>query len=186
MKLVVGLGNHGHEYVGTRHNMGYMAVEKFAEMANADFSRSDFKGIYGIINDERFPEKVIIAKPETYMNLSGEFVQAIASYYKIDVGDILVIYDDMALPEGKIRLRSSGSSGGQKGIQNIITMLGTDKIKRIRVGIGEPQHGAIDWVLGKPSGESLEKIEEATDRAAKAIRDILIRGFDYAMGIYNR
>ena len=185
MKLFVGLGNPGKQYEGTRHNMGYMAVDKFMELVHADFDRSGFKGVYGIVKNPALDEPIIVLKPETFMNLSGESVVECASFYKIDVEDIIVVYDDMAIAEGQIRLRLDGSSGGHKGIQNIIDKLGTEKIKRIRIGIGEPQFDSIDFVLGKPSAESMPLIEEATDNAAKALLDIERRGFQFAMTRYN-
>ena len=185
MRLFVGLGNPGRQYEGTRHNMGYMAVDKFMELVHADFDRSGFKGVYGIVKNPALTEPIIVLKPETFMNLSGESVLECASFYKIDVEDIIVIYDDMAIAEGQIRLRLDGSSGGHKGIQNIIDKLGTEKIKRIRIGIGEPQFDSIDFVLGKPSAESMPLIEEATDNAAKALLDIERRGFQFAMTRYN-
>ena len=185
MRLFVGLGNPGRQYEGTRHNMGYMAVDKFMELVHADFDRSGFKGVYGIVKNPAFPEPIVVLKPETFMNLSGESVLECASFYKIDVEDIVVVYDDMAIAEGQIRLRLDGSSGGHKGIQNIIDKLGTEKIKRIRIGIGEPQFDSIDFVLGKPSAESMPLIEEATDNAAKALLDIERRGFQFAMTRYN-
>ena len=185
MRLFVGLGNPGRQYEGTRHNMGYMAVDKFMELVHADFDRSGFKGVYGIVKNPALTEPIIVLKPETFMNLSGESVLECASFYKIDVEDIVVVYDDMAIAEGQIRLRLDGSSGGHKGIQNIIDKLGTEKIKRIRIGIGEPQFVSIDFVLGKPSAESVPLIEEATDNAAKALLDIERRGFQFAMTRYN-
>jgi PTH1 family peptidyl-tRNA hydrolase len=185
MKLIVGLGNPGKEYASTRHNMGYMVLDRFADMANGTFDRSNFKGVYGIVKNPDFPEDIIIAKPETFMNLSGEFVRPLADYFKIRPEDIIVVYDDMALPEGTLRLREMGSSGGHKGIQNIIDNFKSPAIKRIRIGIGEPVHAGVDWVLGKPTGESKIKIDAAIETAAKAIRDILLHGFPYAMSIYN-
>lgn len=185
MRLFVGLGNPGRQYEGTRHNMGYMAIDKFMELVHADFDRSGFKGVYGIVKNPALTEPIIVLKPETFMNLSGESVLECASFYKIDVEDIIVVYDDMAIAEGQIRLRLDGSSGGHKGIQNIIDKLGTEKIKRIRIGIGEPQFDSIDFVLGKPSAESMPLIEEATDNAAKALLDIERRGFQFAMTRYN-
>ena len=186
MKLIVGLGNPGKEYVGTRHNMGYEAVEKFAEMAGGDFNRSNFKGIYGIIKNPELGDTVIVAKPETYMNLSGEFVRPLMEYFKIPVEDLVVVYDDMAIEEGKIRLRPSGSSGSHKGIQNIIDNLKTTNIKRIRIGIGEPAHTGVDWVLTRPTGASKEAVEEAQKNAAKAIRDYLTHDWSFAMNHYNK
>ena len=186
MKLFVGLGNPGKEYEGTRHNMGFITIDKFTDIVGGSFDRSGFKGKYGIVKSPLFNETIIIGKPETFMNLSGEFVKPLADYFKINIEDIVVIYDEMALPPGTIRLRKSGSSGGHKGIGNIITQFGSDKIARIRVGIGEPPYkNAIDFVLGKPKGDELVKIEEATDLAAEALKDIVIRDFDYASSIYN-
>lgn len=186
MKLFVGLGNYGDNYVGTRHNMGFLTIGKFADLVNGDFDKEGFKGLYGIVKNPLFSEPIVICKPQTYMNLSGTCVRPLADYFKIPLEDIVVVYDDMALPEGSIRLRENGSSGGQKGIQNIIEQYGSDKVHRIRVGIGEPPHNnPIDYVLGKPTGESLAKIEDATDRAAKALRDIELKSFAYAMSIYN-
>ena len=186
MKLFVGLGNPGKEYVGTRHNMGYEVIDRFAEMAGGVFDKTGFKGIYGIIKNPAFKEPIIICKPETFMNLSGECVKPLADYFKIDVSDIVIVYDEMALPEGQIRLREGGSSGGHKGIANIIQLFGTEKIKRIRVGIGEPpHHNPVDYVLSKPNAESFAKIDAAIADAAKALRDIEIKSFEYAMSIYN-
>ena len=183
MKLIVGLGNPGREYEMTRHNCGFRVIDAFADAAGIDIDREDFKGVYG-----RFKfgdEDIILFKPLTMMNLSGTAVQEIAHFYKIKTDDILVVFDDMAIAPGTIRLRLNGSSGGHKGIQNIIDNLGTDQIKRIRVGIGEPQFNSIDWVLGKPQGEDKVKIDEAIERATKAIREYLIHDFQNAMSKYN-
>jgi peptidyl-tRNA hydrolase, PTH1 family len=183
--LFVGLGNPGKEYEGTRHNMGFKTLDKFAELAHGDFDRDGFKGVYGIVKNPDLGATIIIAKPQTFMNLSGECVRPLADYFKISQKDIVVVYDDMALPEGTIRLREDGSSGGHKGMQNIIDNFASENIRRIRVGIGEPLHDPINYVLGKPLGDSLLKIEDATDRAAKALRDIVLRDFAYAMSTYN-
>ena len=136
MKLIVGLGNPGKKYEKTRHNMGFLCIDNFADQAKIDFDKEGFKGIYGRGNV--FGNEIILLKPTTFMNLSGESVYAIVSYFKINIDDIIVIYDDMALKPGSVRLREKGSSGGQKGIQNIIDLLKTDEIKRIRIGTGEP------------------------------------------------
>ena len=186
MKLFVGLGNPGREYEGTRHNMGFQSLDKFADLVQGSFDREDFKGLFGIVKNGAFKEPIIICKPQTFMNLSGTCVSPLAHYFKIGIEDIVVVCDDMALPEGVIRLRQSGSSGGHKGLQNIIEQLGSDNICRIRVGIGEPPHdNPIDYVLGKPAGESLTHLQNATDNAAKALRDLELRDFAYAMSIYN-
>jgi len=185
MKVVVGLGNPGKKYEGTRHNMGYMVVDRVAEMFSCDFDYDKFKGRYGICKHPSLPETTIFAKPETFMNLSGEFIRPLLDYFKIPVEDLIVIYDDMAIPEGKIRLRLNGSHGSHNGMRNIIDIFKTEEIKRVRVGIGEPPHGGIDYVLSKPTGESATLAEEAIDKASKAVRDALLNGFAYAMNHYN-
>ena len=183
MKLIVGLGNPGRQYAMTRHNCGFRVIDAFADAAGVDIDKEQFHGVYG-----RFKfngEDILLFKPLTMMNLSGTAVQEIVHYFKINIEDILVIYDDMAIEPGVIRLRQDGSSGGQKGMQNIIDNLGTENIKRMRIGIGEPQFDSIDWVLGKPSGEDAVKIDEAIERAKKAIREYLIHDFQNAMSKYN-
>lgn len=186
MKLVVGLGNHGIQYEGTRHNVGFDVLDLFADMCRVEFDKSGFKGSYCLVNNPSLPDKVILLKPQTFMNLSGEAVQPLMAFYKIDADDLLVVYDDMALPPGSIRLRPSGSSGSHKGMQNIIDRLGNEKIKRIRVGIGEPPHGGADYVLSKPSGEEKRLLELAKQEAALAIRDYLLHGFPFAMNAHNQ
>ncbi len=186
MKLIVGLGNPGRQYAETRHNMGYRVVDSFADMASVSFDRSDFKGVYGICKDPRFPEPFILAKPETFMNLSGEFVRPLMNYYKIPVEDVLIIYDDMAIAPGRIRLRPDGSSGSHNGMQNVIENLSTPLIKRIRVGIGEPPYTGIEWVLGKPEGDDAKLIDEAIHQATLAVRDYLLHGWGYVMNRYNQ
>ena len=183
MKLIVGLGNPGRQYAMTRHNCGFRVIDAFADAAGVDIDKEQFHGIYG-----RFKfngEDILLFKPLTMMNLSGTAVQEVSHYFKINIEDILVIYDDMAIEPGTLRLRPDGSSGGQKGMQNIIDNLGTENIKRIRVGIGEPQFDSIDWVLGKPTGDDAAKIDEAIERATKAIREFLIHNFENAMSKYN-
>ena len=185
MKLVVGLGNPGKQYEHTRHNMGYMVIDGLCDMFSCDLNYDKFKGIYGICKHSALPEPVILAKPETYMNLSGEFVRPLLDYYRLTPDDLIVIYDDMAIPEGKIRLRPMGSHGSHNGMRNIIDLLHTDHIKRVRVGIGEPAYSGVDYVLGKPTGESLELANQAIEEAVKAVRDALLKGFDYAMNHHN-
>lgn len=183
MKLIVGLGNPGKEYEMTRHNCGFRVIDAFAEQTSVDIDKEDFKGIYGRFKFE--DEDIILFKPLTYMNLSGTAVYEIVKFFKIHREDILVVYDDMAIAPGQLRLRASGSSGGQKGIQNIIKILATENIKRIRVGIGEPKYDPIKHVLGVPTGEDKVKIDNAIERATKAIREFLIHDFQNAMSKYN-
>ena len=183
MKLIVGLGNPGREYAMTRHNCGFRVIDAFADAVGIDINKEQFHGVYGKF--KYGDEDIILFKPLTMMNLSGTAVSEIVHFYKINLNDVLIIYDDMAIEPGTLRLRIDGSSGGQKGMQNIIDMLGTDKIKRLRVGIGEPQFNSIDWVLGKPSGEDKDKIDESIIRATKAIREYLIHDFQNAMSKFN-
>ena len=183
MKIFVGLGNPGKKYEHTRHNMGFDVVDTFADFAKIDIDKESFKSLIGRgkFNDE----DIYILKPQTFMNLSGEAVRDFVSYFKASVDDLVIVYDDMALEPGKIRLRESGSSGGHKGMQNIIELLGTDKIKRIRVGIGEPIYDTIDYVLSKPLKEERPLIDEAINNAAEALKDILKMSFDKVMSKYN-
>ena len=185
MKVVVGLGNPGKQYEKTRHNMGYMVLDRLADVFSFDFDYNKFKGVYGICKSPVLPEPVIFAKPETFMNLSGEFIRPLLDYFKVPLEDLIVIYDDMAIPEGKIRLRLSGSHGSHNGMRNIIELLGSENIKRIRVGIGEPPFTGMDYVLSKPTGESLELANQAIDAAVAATKDALINGFDHAMNHFN-
>ena len=183
MKLIIGLGNPGREYEMTRHNCGFRVIDAFADATGVDIDKEDFKGVYG-----RFKfngEDILLFKPMTMMNLSGTAVQEIVHFFKVEIGNIVVVFDDMAIDPGCIRLRNNGSSGGQKGMQNIIDCLGTDEIKRIRIGIGEPHFNSVDWVLGKPQGEDKNKIDQAIERATKAIREYLIHDFQNAMSKYN-
>lgn len=183
MKLIVGLGNPGSKYEHTRHNMGFDVIDLFSDLSKIDIDKETFKGVLG--RGKVFDEDVILLKPLTFMNLSGESVQLVVNYFKIPIEDVLVIYDDMALVPGTIRLRSNGSSGGHKGMQNIIDKLHTENIKRIRVGIGEPTYDTIDFVLAKPNKEEKPLIDEAIVRATEAIKVYLNKNFETAMSQYN-
>ena len=184
MKLIVGLGNPGKKYEGTRHNMGFMAVDLLSDQAQIDVDKEVFRGLMG--RGKIFDEDVILFKPTTFMNLSGTAVQEVVHYFKIPIEGIVVIYDDMALEPGKIRLRYEGSSGGHKGMQNIIDCLSTENIKRIRIGIGEPgEWDNIDYVLSKPLKEEMPLIEEAIANAVRALKEMLKSDFDRAMNKFN-
>ena len=183
MKLIVGLGNPGKEYENTRHNCGFKAIDLFADKAGLVIEKEGFKGLYTSFKVDG--ESIILFKPQTFMNLSGTAVREIVNFYKIDVKDVVVIFDDMALKPGEIRLREKGSSGGQKGMQNIIDNLGTEEIKRIRIGIGEPEFNAIDYVLGKPSKEDKELIDSALEKATLAIKEFILKSFVNAMNKFN-
>ena len=184
MKLIVGLGNPGKKYEGTRHNMGFMAIDLLSDQAQVDVDKEVFHGLLG--RGKIYEQDVILFKPTTFMNLSGTAVQEVVHYFKIAIEDIVVIYDDMALNPGTIRLRKEGSSGGHKGMQNIIDCLSTDQIKRIRIGIGEPgENDTIDFVLSKPLKDEAPLIEEAIANAVRAVKEMLKSDFDRAMNKYN-
>ncbi len=184
MKLFVGLGNPGKKYEHTRHNMGFDVIDLFADLSQIDVDKEVFHGELG--RGELFDEDIMLFKPTTFMNLSGTAVREVISYFKIPLEDVVIIFDDMALPVGKIRLRMDGSSGGHKGMQNIIDNLGTDQIKRIRIGIGEPmENDNIDYVLSKPSKEERELIDQAISDAVQALKEILKSNFDRAMTRFN-
>lgn len=168
MRLIVGLGNPGKKYELTRHNVGFLVVDELLKKLNISLDQEGFKSFYTTYFYKG--EKIIICKPQTYMNLSGEAVSEIVSYYKIKHEDIVVIYDDLDLPMGKLRLRASGSSGGHNGIKNIINLLGDQNIKRIRIGISrDDKYDVKDYVLSKISGDDLKLFNEAKIKAADAL-----------------
>jgi len=183
MILIVGLGNPGNKYAMTRHNMGFRVIDLLSSQTGIDVTKEVFNGLLG--RGKIFDEDVLLFKPTTFMNLSGTAIQQVVHYFKIDIEDIIVCYDDMALPVGTIRMRIQGSSGGQKGMQNTIEQLSSDKIKRIRIGIGEPSDNAIDYVLGKPLKEEEPLIDDAISRAVEAIKEAIKSSFEKAMTKYN-
>lgn len=184
MKLIVGLGNPGYKYEHTRHNMGFDLVDMLAQDLGAPSYKSKFNSMYTKANFKG--ETVYIMKPMTYMNLSGEAVKPFVDYFNIDIDDIIVVIDDMALEPGRYRLRKKGSSGGQKGLKNIIDLLKTNNIKRVRIGTGEPtDKNVVDYVLTCPKGEEAEKIAEALDEALLAVKYAIATNFDKAMTNFN-
>ena len=184
MKLIVGLGNPGMEYSKTRHNAGFLLMDRVAEKLGFTFDKNKCKALYGIYRKNG--EKYIFAKPQTYMNLSGEAVRSLMKFYDISEEDLLVIHDDLDLPLGKIRLRRQGSSGGQKGMGNIIDLLGTQKIDRIRIGISNDKTvDTKDYVLGRFSKEEMKEFEEAIEKAADAVIYSLDHPFEEVMSRFN-
>ena len=184
--LVVGLGNPGAKYESTRHNMGFLVADKLAQNEKLKFNKLRFKA--WTATWEVGGEKVLLMKPQTYMNLSGEAVGQAARFYKIPADHVLVISDDISLPAGKLRIRAGGSAGGHNGLKNIIQHLGTDRFPRIKVGVGSPQqaeHDIADWVTGKPMGEDQKFIIEALDKAVAAIPVLIGQGVDRAMNRFN-
>ena len=186
MIIIVGLGNPGREYEGTRHNVGFLVLEKLAAKENISILEKKHKAIIG--KGVVAGVKCILAKPQTYMNLSGESVRQMLDYYKADeTSELIVISDDISLEPGQIRIRKKGSAGGHNGLKNIIAHLGHDSFIRVKMGVGEKPRGwdLADYVLGRFSPKDREAVEEAADRAADAIRTIISEGADAAMNQFN-
>jgi peptidyl-tRNA hydrolase, PTH1 family len=185
LKLIVGLGNPGKEYEFTRHNVGFMVIDELSSRLDIPLDRTKFKGLYGI--GHVLGEKVILLKPLTYMNLSGECIRPLMDYYDINIDDMIVIYDDLDLPTGKIRLRAKGSSGGHNGIKSTIQHLGTQDFKRIRIGIDRPEAGMSvpDYVLSKFREEEMPDIKEAVKKSADACEKWLNSPFLQVMNEFN-
>ncbi len=184
MKMIVGLGNPGKRYEKTRHNTGFLVVDKIAEQCQAQINQNRFQALIALVNVGN--QQVLLMKPQTYMNLSGEAVLSAAKYYKIDPKDILVIMDDIDLPVGKIRIRENGSAGGQKGMKNIMDRLNETQIPRLRVGIGRNSLiDTVDYVLGKVESENKKQYLESLDTAANASICFVIHGIIAAMNNFN-
>ena len=184
--LLVGLGNPGTQYENTRHNVGFLVADELAERQNAPIQRLKFKALTNLLTISG--EKVLVMKPVTYMNLSGEAVRPAADFYKIPPEHIIVISDDTALDVGKLRIRKGGSAGGHNGLKSIIQHLGTDQFPRIRVGVGKkprPDYDLADWVLGKFQGEDKKAMQAAVERCADAVECYIKEGPDRAMNKFN-
>lgn len=186
MKLIVGLGNPGKQYEKTRHNIGFEVIDKLSERLSIPLDQAKFKGLYGIGHSHG--EKVLLLKPLTYMNLSGESIRSIMDYYDIDLEDLIVIYDDMDLPVGKIRLRQKGSAGGHNGVKSTIAHIGSQQFNRIRVGINRPTNGQsiTDYVLGKFTKEEMAMIDEVILKCSQACESYLEQPFLQVMNDYNQ
>lgn len=186
MIVIAGLGNPEKKYIGTRHNAGFAVINRLCDKYGIALNGTEHKAAVGKTILEG--QKAIVAKPLTYMNLSGESVGSFVNFYKLDpTQDVIVIYDDMALDVGQIRVRTKGSAGGHNGIKNIISHLGDEKFIRIRVGVGEKpkDYDQVDYVLGHFTGEDKEKIEEGYALAVEAIECIIKNGPEAAMNKYN-
>ena len=183
--LLVCLGNPGPKYEHTRHNMGFLAADLLAEREHIKINRIRFKAVTAELTFGG--QRVLVMKPQTYMNLSGEAVQEAVRFYKIPADHVLVIYDDVSLPVGKIRVRPSGSAGGHNGIKNIIAHLGTQDFPRIKIGTGAPGEGGdmIDWVIGVPSQAERKVLVESFRRAIDAAECIIEHGCQKAMNDFN-
>ena len=185
--LVVFLGNPGLKYEGTRHNAGFMTADALAKKLNLSIDRSRFRALTSVckIGDSQ----VLLMKPQTYMNLSGEAVGQAARFYKIPADHILVVSDDITLPIGAIRIRTKGSAGGHNGLKNIISVLGTDEFPRIRLGVGEPpdqDYDTVDWVLSVFRNQDAVDIRAAAEQAADAVVCLIAHGPEKAMNLYSQ
>ena len=185
MYIIAGLGNPGKEYEKTRHNAGFAVIDELASKHNIDIDNSKFKGMLGkgVINGE----KVVLVKPLTYMNNSGECIRAVMDYYKADIEDFIVVFDDISLDVGKLRIRPKGSAGGHNGIKSIIAHLGSDGFKRVKFGVGNKPSGwdLADWVLGRFNKEDEKTLEETKKKACEAIETIMADGTEAAMNKFN-
>lgn len=185
MNIIIGLGNPTREYEGTRHNAGFMTIDRLADRYGIDISEKKHKALCGkgVIEGN----KVILVKPQTYMNLSGESVRAVVDYFKVPVEDIVIIYDDIDLAPGQLRIRKKGSAGGHNGIKSIISHLGTQEFKRIRVGVGEKpaRMDLADYVLGRFPKEETDIMDQAFKDGAEAAVVIITEGIDAAMNQFN-
>jgi len=184
MKLIIGLGNPGNDYQNTRHNLGFIALDALAKRWNLSSWKQDFQGLY--IYEQS--KKVILLKPQTFMNLSGQSVLALVQFYKIPVDNIIVIYDDLALDPGVIRLRLSGSSGSHNGMQHVVDALQTQAIKRIRIGIGAVplEQKGKDYVLQPPTKPEAILLQRAIIDVCDAVEDYMRYDFMHAMNRFNR
>ena len=184
--IVAGLGNPGLEYENTRHNAGFLTMDELAKQCGLKLDQMKFKSDCGeaMLGEVR----CLLMKPTTYMNLSGDAIAAAANFYKIPPEQVLVIYDDISLPPGKLRLRRKGSAGGHNGIKSIIAQLGTEEFPRIRVGVGakpNPQYDLADWVLSKFSEEDMTALQPALEHAADAAKKIVSGDMNGAMNLYS-
>ena len=185
MKLIVGLGNPGMKYAATRHNIGFEAIDSISELHHISLNKNKFKAEIG--EGTIGGEKVVLMKPQTYMNLSGEAVEACKSWYKIDINDIIILYDDVSLGVGDIRIRKNGSSGGHNGIKSIIAHLSTEVFPRVKIGVGEKPKGwdLGDYVLGKFTDEDCKILGERLKVVCEATETMVTKNIDLAMNNYN-
>lgn len=186
MYLIIGLGNPGKEYINTRHNAGFMAIEKIAESFNMNFSKTKFEGIYsmGKIKDE----KVILLKPQTYMNLSGESIAQFKKFYKIVNSKIIVIYDDIDIDLGEVRIKKQGGPGTHNGMKSVTEKLNTQNFTRIRIGVGflKENENISEYVLKKLTNKEKIILEEVTIQIKEAVYEILLKGIEFVMNKTNK
>jgi PTH1 family peptidyl-tRNA hydrolase len=181
IRLIAGLGNPGREYQRTRHNVGFMVLDRLAADAQLRWDYAEKWSVGWAKSD------VIFVKPATFMNRSGEAVAAVANFYKIPAAEVLVVLDDLALPLGRLRLRTHGSSGGHNGLESVIEHFGTEAVPRLRIGIGAaPSHGAVDYVLGRFFEEEKPLLDTTIIRAAEAVKCAVDKGLFAAMNVFNQ
>ncbi len=184
MKLIVGLGNPGKEYEKTRHNAGFMVVDRLAQRHAITGAKTKFRA--GMLEGQIAGDKCVLLQPVTFMNRSGQSVSEAVNFYKLNTEDLLIIVDDTALPVGKLRLRAAGSAGGHNGLADIQNLLGTSKYSRLRVGVGDPGRAKQrDYVLGRFSKEEMEELEPALARACDAVECWIREGITEAMNGFN-
>lgn len=185
MYLIVGLGNPEPEYSNTRHNMGFNTINMLAKEYNIELNKTKFKGIYGVGEIEG--EKVILLKPQTYMNLSGNAIRDFMKFYKILSEDIIVIYDDLDIEPGIIKIRKKGGAGTHNGMKSVVQEIQTENFPRIRIGIGNPKYknDLLNFILTHISDEEYKILEKAQENTTKAIEEIISNGIDAAMNKYN-
>ncbi len=183
MFLIVGLGNPGKEYDGTRHNIGFEAVDYIANKYNIELNRIKFKGIFG----EGFigGKKVILLKPTTYMNLSGDSIREAINFYKIDSEEVIVLYDDISLDVGRLRIREKGSAGGHNGIKSTIANLSTDVFPRVKIGVGGPKGNLVSHVLGRFSQDEMQVLNKTIVATSDAVECIIVKDVKDAMNKFN-
>lgn len=184
--IIVGLGNPGKEYVHTRHNAGFIAIDKLAEKYGCSITKMKYKAL--IADCTIAGKRALLMKPQTFMNLSGEAVTQAMSFYKIPPENVIVMFDDISLAVGKLRIRRKGSDGGQKGMRSIIELSGSQSFPRVKIGIGEkpnPKWQLADWVLSRFTSEELKTLDEVTEKACGAVEAILSGNIDKAMSQYN-
>jgi len=180
------LGNPGAKYEKTRHNVGFMTGDALSKKLNVKIDRIKYKAL--IRQADLDGEPVLLMKPQTYMNLSGSAVKEAMDFYKIPLDHVVVVSDDVTLPVGKLRVRRSGSAGGHNGLKDIIAKCGGDGFPRVKIGVGEkphPDYDMADWVLSSFKGDDAKAIDEATKKAADAVKTIVLKGVDKAMNLYN-
>ena len=186
MYLIAGLGNPGSQYDMTRHNIGFASIDYIARENNVNVKKLKYKALYGELNVGG--EKVLLVKPQTYMNLSGESIREFCAFYKIPPENVIILCDDIAIEPGKIRIRRKGSAGGHNGLKSIIYQLSSEDFMRIRIGVGNPQHkdyDLADYVLGRFGKEEIPVLEEAIKKSYMAAFEIIKNSVDSAMNKYN-